>query len=158
ASKPAAVGECPFAVMPAQPCRCVADALVRGSFCLVRDQTGLVHFAVPLTLGEHHLGALVAGQVFDQFPEQLALEHAARQYGLRPPDVWQQARLEHPIKRATLQVYADLLATLGTTSLQTRYHTMSEAARLEELRRAQEGLRAANDELERRVEERTAAW
>jgi signal transduction histidine kinase len=156
--KPCAAGECPFAVLPEHPCRCVADALASGSCCLARDRTGLVHFAVPLTLGEHRLGALVAGQVFDQYPEQLALEHAARQSGLRLLDVWQQARLEHPVKQATLRVYADLLATLGSTSLQTRYHNLREAGRLEELRRAQEQLRAANDELERRVEQRTAAW
>jgi hypothetical protein len=32
--------------------------------------------------------------------------------------------LEHPVKEATLEVYADLLATLGQTFLQTRYHSL----------------------------------
>jgi signal transduction histidine kinase len=98
--------------------------LARGGFVEARDRTGLVHFAVKLVLGEHSLGALVAGQVFDQYPEQLPLEQMARQLGLPPAPVWQVARLEHPVKRATLEVYADLLATLGQTFLQTCYHTI----------------------------------
>jgi signal transduction histidine kinase len=57
--------------------------------------------------------------------------------------VWQVARLEAPIKRATLLVYGRLLATLGNTFLRTRYHTLLEAHRL--------------DVLEQRVQERTAA-
>ena len=107
---------------------------------MARDRTGLVHFAVPLVLGEHPLGALVAGQVFDQYPEQLPLEQVARQLGLSPAPVWQVARLEHPVKRATLEVYADLLATLGQTFLQTRYHTILAAER-----RGQERTAEANE-------------
>jgi len=98
--------------------------LARGGFVEARDRTGLVHFAVPLVLGEHPLGALVAGQVFDQYPEQLPLEQVAKQFLLSPGKVWELARLEHPVKRATLEVYADLLATLGQTFLQTCYHTI----------------------------------
>jgi signal transduction histidine kinase len=107
---------------------------------VARDRTGLVHFAVPLVLGEHPLGALVAGQVFDQFPEQLPLEQVAKQLGLSPAPAWQAARLEHPVKRATLEVYADLLATLGRTFLQTRYHTIMAAER-----RGQERTAEANE-------------
>jgi signal transduction histidine kinase len=141
ASEGAAGGAgCPFSLVPPSPCNCVADALARGGFVMARDRTGLVHFAVPLVLGEHPLGALVAGQVFDQYPDQLALEHVARQLGLSPAPAWQAARLEHPIKRATLEVYADLLATLGQTFLQTRYHTILAA-----VRRGQERLAEANE-------------
>jgi signal transduction histidine kinase len=114
--------------------------LARGGFVVARDRTGLVHFAVPLVLGEHPLGALVAGQVFDQYPEQLPLEQVARQLGLSPAQAWQVARLEHPVKRATLEVYADLLATLGQTFLQTRYHTILAAER-----RGQERTAEANE-------------
>jgi len=120
---------CPFSLAPLKPCSCVADALATGGFGVARDRTGLVHFAVPLLLGEHPLGALVAGQVFDQYPEQLPLEQVARQLGLSPARAWQLARLEHPVKRATLEVYADLLATLGQTFLHTRYHTILAAER-----------------------------
>jgi len=131
---------CPFSLAPLKPCNCVAYALARGGFVEARDRTGLVHFAVPLVLGEHPLGALVAGQVFDQYPEQLPLEHMARQLGLPLAAVWQAARLEHPVKRATLEVYADLLATLGQTFLQTCYHTILAAER-----RGQERTAEANE-------------
>src|SRR5437016_3207967 len=126
---------CPFSPAPLSPCNCVADALAKGGFVVARDRTGLVHFAVPLVLGGHPLGALVAGQVFDQYPEQLPLERVAKDLGLAPAPVWQMARLEHPVKRSTLEVYADLLATLGQTFLQTRYHTLIEAERLAEMTR-----------------------
>ncbi len=131
---------CPFSLAPLKPCNCVADALARGGFVVARDRTGLVHFAVPLVLGGHPLGALVAGQVFDQYPEQLPLEQVAKQLGLSPARAWQLARLEHPVKQATLEVYADLLATLGQTFLQTRYHTMLAAER-----RGQERTAEANE-------------
>ena len=120
---------CPFCLASLSPCTCVADALARGRLSLARDRTGLMHFAVPLVLGEHPLGALLAGQVFDQYPEQLELEHVARRVGLAPDKVWQTARRENLVKRATLEVYADLLATLGRTFLQTRYHTILAAER-----------------------------
>src|SRR5947209_5271044 len=37
---------CPFSLMPPPPCPCIADALGRIGFRVVRDRTGLVHFAV----------------------------------------------------------------------------------------------------------------
>jgi ligand-binding sensor protein len=129
AKKPAAVERCPFALAPLKPCTCVADALAKGGPVLAHEQTGLVHFAVPLQLGEHPLGALVAGQVFDQYPEQVPLEHVAKAFGLSRHGVWQLARLEHPVKKDILRVYGDLLATLGRTCLQTRFHTNIEADR-----------------------------
>jgi signal transduction histidine kinase len=61
----------------------------------------------------------------------------ARQLGLSPAPAWQVARLEHPVKRATLEVYADLLATLGQTFLQTRYHTILAAERRRQERTAE---------------------
>ncbi len=136
-------GECPFSLAPRTPCTCIGDALAARELVMVRDRTGLVHFTVPLLLGDQPLGALLAGQVFDQYPEQLPMEHVAKRFGLSPRQIWQGARLEHPVKRATLQVYGRLLATLGNTFLQMRYHTLMDAHRLEFL--------------EQRVEERTAA-
>src|SRR5262245_33545973 len=82
--KPADAGTCPVALLPPRPCTCVADALPGNSLRLARDRTGLVHFAVPLVLGQYALGALIAGQVFDQYPEQLALEQASKECGLPP--------------------------------------------------------------------------
>jgi signal transduction histidine kinase/ActR/RegA family two-component response regulator len=147
AHHPASAGGCPFALMPWTPCTCVADALATGRFRLARDRTGLVHFAVPLAFGTHALGALVAGQVFDQYPEQLTLEHVAKQIDRAPQEVWQLARLEPPVKPATLRVYADLLATLADQTLGNRYHTLTEADRLAELTRLSEQLQQRTREL-----------
>jgi signal transduction histidine kinase/CheY-like chemotaxis protein len=144
AKKPAAVERCPFTLAPLKPCTCVADALAKGGLVLAHERTGLVHFAVPLQLGEHPLGALVAGQVFDQYPEQLPLEQVAKAFGLPRHEVWQRARLEHPVKKDILRVYGDLLATLGRTFLQTRYHTTIEADRLAQMTRLRDLLAEAD--------------
>jgi signal transduction histidine kinase/ActR/RegA family two-component response regulator len=150
ARRPTAAGSCPFCLMTLQPPSCVADALTKGGFHVTRDRTGLVHVTVPLVLGEHALGALVAGQVFDQYPEPRVLEHVAVTFGLRPQPVWQLARLELPVKQATLRVYADLLATLGHTFLRTCYDRAIEANRLAEMTRLR-------DLLQQRTEDLTAA-
>ena len=51
---------------------------------LNRDQLGYVHVTVPILLGGRTLGTLIAGQAFDQYPEQLPVERLAREYGLAP--------------------------------------------------------------------------
>ena len=150
AKQAAADGGCPFSLAPRQPCMCVGDALTTRGLVLARDRTGLVHFTVPLVLGDQPLGVLLAGQVFDRYPEQLLLEQVAKHSGLPPSDIWQRARLEPPVKQATLRVYGRLLATLGNAFLRTQYHTIMETNRLAELSRA-------HDTLEQRVQERTAA-
>jgi signal transduction histidine kinase len=139
----AANTRCPFALAPRRPCTCVTDALAQRTLVLVRDRTGLVHFTVPLLLDDQPMGALLAGQVFDQYPEQLVLERIATRVGLSPQAVWQVARLEVPVKRATLRVYGRLLDTLGQAFLHARYHTLLDALRL--------------DSLEQHIQERTAA-
>jgi signal transduction histidine kinase len=126
-------GGCPFALVPPRSCPCVRNALAQRALVVKRDRTGLVHFTVPLVLEDHPMGALLAGQVFDQYPEQLVLEHVATRLGLSPHAVWQVARLELPVKRETLRVYGRLLATLGSAFLHTRYHTLLDAQRLEAL-------------------------
>src|SRR6185503_17663751 len=45
------------------------------------------------------------------------------------------ARLEVPIPKNTLVVYAELLATLGNTFLQARFNTITEENRLKEMTR-----------------------
>jgi signal transduction histidine kinase len=147
AQRPTGANACPFCLMPPHPCTGVADALTTGSVRVSRDRTGLVHVTVPLVLGERVLGALVAGQVFDQYPDQLVLEHVAVTFGLRPQQVWQLARLEPPVKHATLRVYADLLATLGHTFAQTRYDRAIEATRLAEMTRLRDLLQQRTQDL-----------
>ena len=129
---------CPFSLPLNPPCTCVADALSKAHVVLARDRTRLVHVAVPLILDGQPLGAVLAGQVFNQYPEQAVLERIAKQLDLPPSRVWQQARLEYPVKQDTLHVYADLLEHLSQTFLQTRYATIQEAERLSTMQRLQE--------------------
>jgi PAS domain S-box-containing protein len=143
AKQAAAGGGCPFSLAPRQPCMCVGDALTTNGLVLARDRTGLVHFTVPLVLGDHPLGVLLAGQVFDKYPEHLLLEQVAKHSGLPPGEIWQGARLEPPVKQATLRVYGRLLATLGNAFLRTHYHTIMETNRLAELSRVHGQLRAS---------------
>jgi signal transduction histidine kinase len=155
ARQPTELGECPFALKTVGPCTCVKDSLESGVIVRIRDRTGIVHFTIPLLLGGERLGALIAGQVFDQYPEQLPLEQAAKMLDLSPAMVLEKARLEHPVRPCTLRVYENLLVTLGRTFLQSRYHAHLESCHLNQLRRTEAALRRVNDELERRVEERT---
>jgi len=107
----------------------------------------LVHFCVPLAIGNEHFGALVAGQVFDQFPEALVLEQVADKLGISPNKLWQLARLERPIKVDTLGVYADLLHTLANRVLQGQYHLLRADERLAGMTRLHQELRQRTQEL-----------
>src|SRR5437773_269590 len=127
---------CTFCISP-KHCTCILEACRDRNTVFARDCVGLVHFAVPLLLEDTVLGCLVAGQVFDQYPETLALDRAARDSGLSSQKVWQIARRAHPIGITTLKVYADLLTTLGNALLQARYKSILEAERVEQLRQAQ---------------------
>lgn len=139
---------CPFCLARSSvPCHCIADCLARGELVLVHSPIGMVHFAVPLLLDCQPVGALIGGQVFDQFPEQLALERMAQQLELPALQAWHLARGEQPIKQATVRVYADLLAALGRTVLQARHHQLVEADRLAEMTRLQDLLQQRNQEL-----------
>ncbi len=129
-----AIDGCPFSPATLRPCSCVRDAL-DGSRVVVREGTGLMHFAVPLSLGDRPMGVLLAGQVLDQPPERRPREHAAARLGLALDGVQQSDRQGHPVQQATLQVYAELLGTLGQMVLETRYQAFREAERLEEMTR-----------------------
>jgi hypothetical protein len=48
---------CPFCITARTACTAVAEALRTGAPAMTRDPSGLLHIAVPLTLGTHHLGA-----------------------------------------------------------------------------------------------------
>ena len=87
----------------------------------VHDQAGLAHVAIPLLLGNQPLGVLIAGQIFAQYPQPLALQRVARHFGTSQQELWNAAVHQVPISRATLRLYADLLASLGQAFLRQRY-------------------------------------
>ena len=155
AKRPAVEGECPFCLIACEPCTGVRDALNCGGLVLNRDQFGYVHVTVPLLLCGHPLGTLIAGQAFDQYPEQLPAERLARAYDLPPQQVWQLAQKRYPVGRKTLQVYGELLLTLGQTFLQARYGSVLERTRQAERARTAQAEQLANElaEADRRKNE-----
>jgi PAS domain S-box-containing protein len=114
-------GTCPFCLAPHSPCNAVAEALATGEIVYANDQADLTHAVIPLFLGNQKLGTLIAGQVFAQYPQPLALQRVAKYLGSSPQDLWYAAVHQVPISRATLRLYADLLASLGQAFLRQRY-------------------------------------
>lgn len=112
---------CHFCLAPHVPCTAVEDALKTGGVVAVRDRAGLAHVAVPLSLDGQPLGALIAGQVFTQYPEPLPLQGLARTFRVSPQQLWHEAVRQVPLSSVTLRVYGDLLASLGQAFLGRRY-------------------------------------
>jgi PAS domain S-box-containing protein len=117
---------CPFCLSPSLPCTAVADALRTGHPTMVRDLAGLMHVAVPLSLGNNQIGAIIAGQVSDQYPESLLLERAAKKFGVSAQLLWDLSSKQRPVSRASLQLAAELLCTLGKAFLRERYGAILE--------------------------------
>jgi PAS domain S-box-containing protein len=114
-------GQCPFCLAPPKHCTAVVAALASGKIVYADDQCGLAHAAIPLFLGRQRLGALIAGQTFVQYPQPLALQRIAKHFGASQQDLWKAAVRQVPLSRATLRLYADLLASLGQAFLRQRY-------------------------------------
>jgi PAS domain S-box-containing protein len=122
---------CPFCINTGLPCTAVAEALASGGVVRTHDQAGLTHVTVPLLLGKQRLGAIVAGQVFDRYPEPLALRHVAKDFGISAQHLWDVARKQRPVGSAALQSSADLLLALGQAFLQQRYASIMESKLVE---------------------------
>jgi PAS domain S-box-containing protein len=112
---------CPFCLSPNSSCTAVVDALRTGVPAIVRDQAGLAHVAIPLSLDNQPLGAIIAGQVADQYPESLSLERAAKKFGVSAQELWKLSSKQRPVSRSALQLAGDLLWTLGQPFLRQRY-------------------------------------
>ncbi|PSM45571.1 hypothetical protein C7Y66_29625 [Chroococcidiopsis sp. CCALA 051] len=133
-------GVCPFCLVRSKPCTAIAEALQRNELVLISDDLGFAHFVIPLRLGDRSVGTLIAGQVFDQFPDrlQLELEQNAKRLNLSPQAVWRQASRQRPVARKTLRTYGKLLSTLGNSFIETRYHSLMERDRSDLLSRLYE--------------------
>ncbi|MEX2261751.1 MAG: ATP-binding protein [Bryobacteraceae bacterium] len=127
---------CPFCLSPDSPCTAVPDALQTPPHpVLVHDQAGLVHIAAPLSLGGENLGALIAGQVFDRYPEPLRLQRVARDVDVPEQRLWHVARQQAPVRGSTLKMFGDLLEALGQAFLRQCYSDILERKLIETNRR-----------------------
>lgn len=104
---------CPFCILPKTPCRIVKESLLTGKVTHVTDAAGLAHVAVPLFLEGKHLGALIAGQVFTEYPQPLHLERVANRLHVSIQRMWKAATERPPIRPVTLHAYGELLELLG---------------------------------------------
>lgn len=127
------VGTCSFCLSALPACTALAEALATGNIMLTVDRSGLAHVAVPLFLGEQRLGALLAGQVFVRFPEQLQIERMAREFQLTPGKLWPLAQRQIPLTAQTLQMYGELLASFGKSFLQAHFGALREKQRAAEV-------------------------
>src|ERR1700730_19159186 len=117
---------CPFCITADLPCTAVEEALQTGKTVTVHDQAGLTHVAVPLSLGKYPLGAIIAGQVFDRYPEALSLRRVAKEFGVPAQQLWDVARNQRPTSHGILRTSGDLLRTLGQAFLRQRYSAILE--------------------------------
>jgi PAS domain S-box-containing protein len=123
---PVGRAECPFCITTHLPCTAVVEALQAGVAVIARDQAGLTHVAAPLLLGKHRLGAIIAGQVFDRYPEPLSMRRVAKISGVSAQQLWEVARRQVPIGRTILLASGDLLCALGQAFLKQRYGSIIE--------------------------------
>ena len=114
-------GNCFFCLSRVSSCAAVPDALRTGGVVMTRALGGFAHLAVPLILGGQPLGAIIAGQVFDRYPEALPLERVASESHVSAQQLWQLAIKQRPMSRMTLQVYGELLFTLGQAFVRQLY-------------------------------------
>ena len=130
-AKPKWGAGCPFCLNPGEnttgPCTAAADALRTGSVVLAHDRGGFAHVALPLYLGPEHFGTLLAGQVFDRYPDPLAMEQIAKDFGLSAERLWNIARYQDPVSSSTLKLGGSLLHTLGQALLGQRYGMILES-------------------------------
>jgi signal transduction histidine kinase/ligand-binding sensor protein len=145
--------DCPFCLEPGGNCTAAADALRTNSLVLAHDRAGFAHTASPVSLAGQHLGVLIAGQVFDRFPELLRLDLAAKDFGLSAQEVWHSARQQAPVSRANLTVFGNLLHTLGQSFVRDRYSAILERKLDETTTRLNRELAGINSELTGKVEE-----
>jgi PAS domain S-box-containing protein len=117
---------CPFCITKGLPCAAVVDAVRTGAVAVVHDQAGLTHVAVPLMLGKETLGAVIAGQVFDRYPEPLLLRRVAKDFAISAQDLWEVAKKERPVAGVLLRASSDLLGALCHAFLQQRHAAILE--------------------------------
>ena len=147
ARKPARPGECAFCLRSIEFKSCAGHLDRSTDRPATDDYAGLVHFTVPLKVDKICVGTLLAGQVFTQYPDQLALERISREFGISSEELRRVSRNEVPSSRKALKVYADLLESFANTHLSAESHNLLDVRRLTEMTRLRDLLATRTKEL-----------
>jgi signal transduction histidine kinase len=129
---------------------------------VITEACGLGVVGASLVLDGQLWGAVVAGYALTNMSQTLAIERLARDTSVPFRRLWEVAQQQQPVPVRRLEVHGELLQVLADTVLEALdrvRHYEEAASRLAsealERSRAQEELRRAHAELERRVLERT---
>lgn len=119
--------------------RCVAQsAIAQTTLCDV-----LSAVAIPIGNANTTEGAIVAGWVFNNFPEPVSTNRLAGALGLSFPEIWQIVRQVSPMSGEKLALYADLLQMLADLFIKQRADTEERFQLIDELKRRQHELERA---------------
>jgi signal transduction histidine kinase len=144
--------------VPAIHWQCVRECLAQDPGqveVVITEAFGLAVVGASLVLDGQIRGAAVAGYALTNMTQTLTIERLARETSVPFSRLWQVAHRQQPVPVRRLKVHGELLQVLGDTVLgaldRVRHYEEAALARS----RAQEELRRAHAELERRVRERT---
>ncbi len=93
----------------------------------------LALFAAPLRFEGNRIGAVVAGWVFNTFPDPVLTDRLAKELGVPFPELWQIVRQQLPVSPEKLKTYSELLLTICDLFLQERAETLQEQEQSREL-------------------------
>ena len=124
---------CPFCLHSEAGCDALERARQTAEVAYARDRAGVVHLAVPVTLSDHVIAVILAGQVFESIPEQLLLDDLARATGRSAQALWDVARRQLPIGQQQLNAYGELLSTLADSYVRANYAGIVDRQRYAEI-------------------------
>jgi signal transduction histidine kinase/CheY-like chemotaxis protein len=112
----------------------VDSCLERGATVHLVGLNMLALFAIPVRLASDPIGVVVAGWVFDNFPDPVATDRLGQSIGASFPDLWQIVRQQPPVSHEKLGTYAELLQTICDLFVRERAETLHEQEQTRGLR------------------------